>query len=299
MFDYERNAVVDLVVVDMAGANAAILYRKISGWISRHQNENINFYDGRHWVYNTKEQWHNQIPCFTYKQIRTALDKLINSGLIVTGNYNKENYDKTLWYSVNPVPEEKIKALAQKGQGSRPKRANEMAQKGQPIPKAITTKAISKDIVDSFESAWQAINPKLPRSRRRNKEKARDRFQKKSGEYGCERLVQALRCYYHDKQDENYKYASGMAVILNGDGLEAYLDTTLQEIDNERISKSTGPSGSRRSPGNKQKSDGFFGVVERRAKARQEQENHGVQIDGHAKRREGKGQLSLGVDRSE
>ena len=63
--------------------------------------------------------------------------------------------------------------------------------------------------------------------------------------------------------------------------------------------QSTGPSRSSGSSGNKQKSDGFFGVVERRAKARQEQENRGVQIDGYAKRREGKGQLSLGVDGGE
>ena len=37
----------------------------------------------------------------TPNQIRYALDKLRESGLILTGNFNKTTYDRTLWYTLS------------------------------------------------------------------------------------------------------------------------------------------------------------------------------------------------------
>jgi DnaD/phage-associated family protein len=79
------------------GLNEAIVIQQIHFWMqqSRHKK------DGRIWIYNTVKDWEQQFPFWSESTIKRILNKLYKEGFIVKGNYNKANYDKTIWYSID------------------------------------------------------------------------------------------------------------------------------------------------------------------------------------------------------
>ncbi|PAF19725.1 DnaD domain-containing protein [Terribacillus saccharophilus] len=79
------------------GLNEAIVIQQIHFWMqqSRHKK------DGRTWIYNTVKDWEQQFPFWSESTIKRILNKLYKEGLIIKGNYNKANYDKTIWYSID------------------------------------------------------------------------------------------------------------------------------------------------------------------------------------------------------
>ena len=135
----------DIEIAEQYGINAAILLENIGFWIARSEANEINFYDGNYWTFNSHRALRELFPYMSEKQIRSALDKLINDGLLVTGNYNKATYDRTLWYAltekgksilhfVKTDTPQKGKCICPQGQMDSPYRANGIAPEGEPIP---------------------------------------------------------------------------------------------------------------------------------------------------------------------
>lgn len=92
----------DPEMAKIVGVNAALIYQKICHYCRYHEDEGTNFHDGLHWSYNTHAGMQKQFTYLTVRQIRTALEKLLKSKAIVSGNYNKFKNDRTLWYAINP-----------------------------------------------------------------------------------------------------------------------------------------------------------------------------------------------------
>ena len=82
------------------GVNSAILLNNIYFWIEKNKANEINFYDGYYWTFNSKKAFSELFPYLTSRQVDYALEKLINDGVLITGNYNKNPYDRTLWYAI-------------------------------------------------------------------------------------------------------------------------------------------------------------------------------------------------------
>ena len=122
--------VFDTDVAKKYGVNAAIILQNIGYWIAQNEANEINFYDGRYWTFNSKRAYGELFPYMSEKQIRTAIEKLIEDGVLVTGNYNKLAYDRTTWYALT----EKGKSICRIGQMEHAKRENGFPQNGEPIP---------------------------------------------------------------------------------------------------------------------------------------------------------------------
>ena len=89
--------------VDIAvkyGVNAAILLQNIYWWCRKNKANGKNYHDGRYWTYNSRRAFAELFPYLSERQIKTAIDKLIEDGLVVTGCYNKDPRDRSLWYAV-------------------------------------------------------------------------------------------------------------------------------------------------------------------------------------------------------
>ena len=89
--------------VDVAtryGVNSAILLDNLYYWIEKNRANENNYYDGYYWTYNSKKALAELFPYLSEKQVRTAIDILVNDGILLTGNYNKLKLDKTLWYTI-------------------------------------------------------------------------------------------------------------------------------------------------------------------------------------------------------
>lgn len=123
-----------VAVAEKLGINAAIIAENIKFWCARNEaNESsYHFRDGRYWTYNSRTAYQKLFPYMSEKQIRSALDKLVETGLIIAGSYNSDKRDRTKWYSYNGL--HWANALAPEGQSHWPLRANALAPEGQPLP---------------------------------------------------------------------------------------------------------------------------------------------------------------------
>lgn len=85
------------VLAKVFGVCGALLIQQIHYWCE----ENHNVYEGHSWVWNTSRQWAENLMAFDERTVRYALKKLRESGVVITGTFNKHKYDKTLWYRLN------------------------------------------------------------------------------------------------------------------------------------------------------------------------------------------------------
>lgn len=156
----------DVDIAQRYGVNAAVLLENIGYWIKRNEANGVNFFDGTYWTFNSRRAYRQLFPYMSERQIDTAFRKLIDDGVLKTGNYNKLAYDRTLWY-----------ALTQKGESilhfdgmERANMSNGNSQNDEPIPninpdiKADKNTGINNNITPSgVESEFSPLWDKYPR----------------------------------------------------------------------------------------------------------------------------------------
>lgn len=129
--------VFDVDIATKYGVAEAIILENIYFWILHNKANNKSFYEGRYWTFNSAKAFAELFPYYTSKQIRKALDKLRDEGILLTGNFNKMPMDRTLWYSLSDEGEKLFnndKCINQNGQMHLPKKGNAFPQNGTPIP---------------------------------------------------------------------------------------------------------------------------------------------------------------------
>lgn len=88
-------------VAKEVGVLAATVFNNIGFWVDNARANGNNEHDGRFWTYNSVKAWAEQFPYASNGQIGRALAKLREAGYVLTGNYNKNPYDHTLWYALS------------------------------------------------------------------------------------------------------------------------------------------------------------------------------------------------------
>lgn len=83
------------------GVECAVILNNIKHWSVVNKANNNNFHEGKYWTYNSVNAFTEIFPYLTKDKIRRCLDKLEDSGEIVSGNFNKSHYDRTKWYSLS------------------------------------------------------------------------------------------------------------------------------------------------------------------------------------------------------
>jgi hypothetical protein len=82
------------------GPIEAILLSNICWWVETNEKNGKNFHDGKFWTYGSPGAFEKIFPYLKPEQIKYALRSLRDKGVLLTGNYNKMKYDRTLWYTV-------------------------------------------------------------------------------------------------------------------------------------------------------------------------------------------------------
>lgn len=85
------------------GVNAAVILNNIRFWEAKNRANGVNLHDEKYWTYNSVEAYQELFPYLTADQIRYALNKLVEEGAILKGNYSENKYDRTSWYTVADV----------------------------------------------------------------------------------------------------------------------------------------------------------------------------------------------------
>lgn len=120
----------DIYIAEQYGILEAILLNHFEFWIAKNEANETNYYDGDYWTYNSTKALQKLFPYVSQRKIQNALKHLIDEGVLMTGNYNKSAYDRTLWYAFT----EKGKCIMQKCKMEDANLSNQLCNNVQPIP---------------------------------------------------------------------------------------------------------------------------------------------------------------------
>ena len=131
------------------GITAAAIIGRVKWWCEYNEKKkvkdryHINFW----WSgFMSSKELSEQLG-ISRKTIETNLSKLLKSGVLIKGVFNKKGYDRTSWYRVNPFPQ--IEDTISSNQVIPFTQIKEMdiRESGEPIPVSITViKNVSKTI---------------------------------------------------------------------------------------------------------------------------------------------------------
>ena len=123
----------DVEIAKEYGINCAIILKHIYFWVQKNRANEKHFYDGRYWTYNSQKAFTEQFPYMSRQTVRTTLNKLKDCGLILTGNYNKSAYDKTMWFALA----DKAISMVENPHVDELKSTARLVEINQPIPDTI------------------------------------------------------------------------------------------------------------------------------------------------------------------
>ncbi len=123
----------DPLVAERFGVNAAVIYQNIVYWIEKNQANEKNFREGRYWTYNSYSAFKKLFPYLSEKQIRTALDKLIEADWLMKGNFNQNRFDQKNWYALG-------NSICPQGQIEETQKSDRQDPKGKSYKEDIKTK---------------------------------------------------------------------------------------------------------------------------------------------------------------
>lgn len=134
----------DTKVAKDVGTDAAIILSNIEYWQTKNKVNNINFFEGRYWTYNSVVAWSELFDYLSRSQIKRCLKKLEDKNYLSVGNFNKSAYDRTKWYSSNRIEKQTVpldetnSSIRRNEPMEESKEANRKDQSSQPIPNINT-----------------------------------------------------------------------------------------------------------------------------------------------------------------
>ena len=215
----------DTEIATRYGVNAAVLFQNIAFWCNHSRANGTNFHDGLYWTYNSVKAFQELFPYLGKSQISSALQKLLDEGLIVKGNYNKVAYDRTMWYAVTELGDtmfrKPINAVAENQRFDLSKIGNGNSENREPIPDInpdkkqdinISRKRADTDTLSGFDAFWKAYPNK------KAKQNAIKAWKKLKPNDDLQQVILSdiRRRMGGEWKDEAYQFIPHPATYLNG-----------------------------------------------------------------------------------
>ena len=89
------------------GIPEAVILYNLRFWLDHNLANKTHIHDGRVWTFNSLSAWSELFPYLSEPQIKRLLAKLEKTGILIKGNYNKNRFDKTSWYTLD-LPEYRL-----------------------------------------------------------------------------------------------------------------------------------------------------------------------------------------------
>lgn len=131
------------------GIEEAILIDEFYFQITRNRANDKNFFDGRYWTYNTQKAYVDIFPYLNAGKVKRVINSLLEKGILLKGNYNANQYDRTNWYSFSDFG----LCIVQKCYMDELKMTNGRVENGSPIPSTIPSTIPSISFMPSGEGA--------------------------------------------------------------------------------------------------------------------------------------------------
>ena len=228
-------------IAELYGTDEAVIIQNIYWWIEKNEANGKHFYDGRTWTYNSAEAFAKLFPFISVHRIRRILNKLEQSGVIMTGNYNKSGFDRTKWYALS---DEVLNIYSQNCEPHFTNLQTPFRKSAKPIPDintdiykhtiSPTLSGESVSIEDVFDKTY-AIYP-----RKEGKTKGRQAYVsylKKGRNVGGKRvrlnhqqIYFAVQAYAANVEGKDKQYIQHFDTFMNSTVLD-YVDQTKQDYE--------------------------------------------------------------------
>lgn len=236
----------DVDIAKVYGINAAVLLENIGYWIKQNEANETNFFDGNYWTYNSRRAYRELFPYMSERQIDTAFRKLIDDGLVITGNYNAVAYDRTLWYALT----QKGKCILHFDGMETDVLSNGSPQNVRPIPNINTDENanVNADIIAEFLALWKLYPRKVGKTKA---EKAYEKARKNGATYEevekgiqayCKQIAALKTAPEYVKHGSTWFYNEGWKDEYNytpqtGNGANANEPTEIEKLMQAHISR--------------------------------------------------------------
>lgn len=81
------------------GLTEALILQQMHYWLNADHNK--NYLRGRHWVYNSYDEWHKQFPFWSKETIKRTIYSLERQKLVVSNKLSEEKFNHRKWYSID------------------------------------------------------------------------------------------------------------------------------------------------------------------------------------------------------
>lgn len=128
------------------GIHKALIIAYLRSWLATNANNPIANIAGKTWSFQTLDTWSEKTGV-RRGTIRTHLQALRTNGIVVTGNFNRLGFDRTIWYSLADNYKELILEFAE---------ANSNNSTDNNDQKDNTTPTVPMDISRQLESPFES-----------------------------------------------------------------------------------------------------------------------------------------------
>ena len=155
------------------GMAEAILLKHIWFWCLKNRERQKNFHNDTYWMYYSVKQFQETFCYLKSSKIRSALSKLEQEGLIITGTFNPKPMDRTKWYAVT----ERAIDMCENSQPEWPEGNTETHEEN-------SGSSICENSQMHLQKNENGENEQVPDDKPKNKEKTKEKPVKhKYGEY--------------------------------------------------------------------------------------------------------------------
>jgi hypothetical protein len=192
----------DEEVAKVVGVEAAVILDKFSWWIRHNESNGKNFHEGKYWTFNSTKAMEKMFPFFNMWKIGRITKKLVDDGYLITGNFNKLPFDRTLWYTLSEKGEQLLKYtchdFAESQSDALQNYKMTPCENAKPIPVSNSVKKHSHNIYsyadaksDTFKEAWRGFVDMRKAKKKPLTERAIKSIFKKLDEYASDDETQA------------------------------------------------------------------------------------------------------------
>lgn len=89
----------DVGIAKELGINAAVIFNHIVYWLRVNAAKGHDIREGKVWMYERQQDMADFFEYLSLDDVKKAMVKLIDSGLLIKGNFNPNPFDKTGWYT--------------------------------------------------------------------------------------------------------------------------------------------------------------------------------------------------------
>lgn len=159
----------DEEVAKAVGVEAAVILDKFAWWIRHNESNGKNLHEGKYWTFNSTKAMEKMFPFFNMWKIGRITKKLVDDGYLITGNFNKLPFDRTLWYTLSEKGEQLMKCachdFAESQSDALQNCKMTSSENAQPIPVPTNVKKQFSNIYMQFAQKFNEKCVSLPKVR--------------------------------------------------------------------------------------------------------------------------------------